>query len=507
MADAPTLTRLVRVDLFEDRATVLRALPLPAAPGRHTLRVAGVSALAREASLGFAERPGLLVESARVERRLLSRAQADPALAAELHRQKTTLESQLTALRSAQQRAQERARRAEAWADSARSWAGLALVRQDDPLGWVQALRGLSGEQSQALTEALELQRQVADLQADLRALEARLALARQGRVGLEGTLYIQLLNEAGGGELELRYTVPCALWRPVHRALLSGAQVQWEVCAMAWNSTGEDWSGAPARFSTARPGDQPSPPTLAEDLVYTQPRNKQIQVETREEVVQVAREGKARSTEEALGVDDGGEVRVYDAPTPLDLASDGRPVLVPLERFATPAQPTWQCFPEKDSRLALRTRQVNAGRRPLLAGPVLLSTPTGAVGRGRVGLVPPGEPFELGWGTHDRARITRRQDIERSTTRLIGTQHLAFTLTLKVVNLGGEPLDLRVIERVPVSELKEVRVGAPVADPPVEGPDADGFCRWSLRLGPQERRELKLSYTIEAPASVTLPW
>lgn len=503
---AEILTKLVRVDLFEDRATVVRELELPSAPGRHNLEIRGLSPLVAEARLSFAERAGLTVESARVERMLVSRDTADPALAQELAAQERALSQQVAGLRAQLRRVQERRARAAAWASSAQEWAGHALLRQDDPAAWVQALRGLSEEEARAVEEEVALEAAVGRADTEHAQVAGRLAFSRQGRPTAQATLHLQVLSEAGG-RLELRYTVPCALWRPVHRAALRERQVDWEVCAMAWNLTGEDWLDAPLRFSTARPGDTPAPPQLTEDRVGAQPRDRQIQAEVREEAVQVAREGQARPSEVNLGVDDGGEVRLYDAPGATRLPSDGLPVLVPLERWSAPAEPSWQATPEKDARVALRSRQLNTSRRPLLAGPVYLTRGDSAVGRGRVALVPPGEPFELGWGSHDSVRITRRQDIERSTARLTGTQTLSFKVGLRVNNLGAEPVEVQVRERLPVSELKEVTVSAPTAKTPFTGPDADGFVRWTLTLGPRERRDLLLEYSLEANSRVTLPW
>jgi uncharacterized protein (TIGR02231 family) len=495
------------VELFEDRASVTRRVALPG-PGRHVVAIEGISPLVSEHALEFA---GAVVEEAWVARERISRADADPTLARDLEAICEALRRPARAAEDAARRAEERVARLSTAERSTLAWLPRGLAG-DAAEAWLDALRVLGDGRVEAVQASLDRQLDVELRREELRQAEARLDEARVGTATWRARLGLRILVGAGQTELRVRYTIPCALWRPLHRAVLRPPEaggpwrVAWEVGAMAWNATGEDWTRVALVCSTARPGGFATPPVLTDDLVHPRKREREVVVEAREEVVQVARDGEAapRATE-LPGVDDGGEPRTFTAPAPVDLPSDGNPVHVRLEDWESDAQVGWLAHPERSSQFVLRSRQVNLGSRPLLAGPVeLLRAGDGgqhAVGRGRVGLVPSGEPFALGWGSHDAVRVTRRADHKADRSLVRGYQTHRFAVTLRVAHLGDEPVTVELRERIPVSEIADVRVTAS------EVADADGLCTWRLDLAPRATRTLVLNYTVEAPASVRLPW
>ncbi|MCB9746104.1 MAG: mucoidy inhibitor MuiA family protein [Alphaproteobacteria bacterium] len=508
MAENTTLGVLRRVELFEDRAAVRRELPLPAEGGRVTLRVGPLSPLIREEALALIEQVGVELESMEVTRELLTPEDADPERVAALRERRDSLERAGRASSAGRARARDVSARADKVVRSAREWAHQALLQAEDVEAWAGELAALEDR-----SVSLELQRLRAELdteseQHELVFAERALVLARGGRHRRRAFLEIKLLLQPNCAPLTLSYSLPCALWRPVHEAALQGETLRWQLGAMAWNATGEDWEGAELVFSTERPGDSPSPPELSSDVLIARRRGETIEVEAREESVQVARQGQTKASQEMMGVDDGGEVRVYVAPGQPRLPSTGRPVHVPLSAWSSPASLSWLACPELSGLAILRSRQPNAGSAPLLAGPVVLRRDGGHVGRAQVKLIPPGEPFDLGWGSHDDLVLTRRQEQESSTTRITGTQRREFKVFIRVCNLGDEALTLEVKERLPVSELKEVEVSAPKASPALEsGPDKDGFVLWRLALKPGADEALELSYSVEASSKVRLPW
>lgn len=505
MAEILSPTTLVQVELFEDRAAITRRVVLPEAPGRYELVIDGLSPLLREAGLSFpdAEAP-VTVESVSVTRWLEQErvgAEEEDSLRAE----ERALQAALVAQAMTRRRAQERADRAEARMKAGASWLNEALHDGASVEALLQSV-----QESAAACETLRLKAQAEghkeeDTLNALAEAQRRIKAALNGRSRLRGRLCLGVLSR-GPGALTIRYVVPCALWRPAHRATLLGERLVWEIGAYAWNTTGEDWLAAPLRLSTARPGERATPPSLSDDVLSAKPRGAVV-VEARDETIQLARQGDAVKRSEGLGVDDGGEVRVYDAPEPCDLRSDGRPVTLALETFTTTAQRRWVAMPERSPQLYLRTRQQNLSRRPLLAGPVRLIRDGAAVGQVPLSLVPAGEPFDLGWGGHDAVRVTRDVTREAETSRFTGAQTVKFKVTLRLSHFGAEALSLDVRERVPVSELKEVKVSGVVGAPALDELDRDGFARFGLTLQPGELRTLTLSYTVEAPGSVTLPW
>jgi uncharacterized protein (TIGR02231 family) len=526
--------RVVRVELFEDRAAVTRELTLPS-PGRHRLRIGPVSPVVSERGITF---PGIssgeeasgvraTLEEVRVERVRTTRVDADPAEIARLQAAWREAQDEATALADAHRRATERVGRAVAAVEAAREATPRALLELEAPVAWVEAVTELAEAVAEARQDELARRSALARHQEEVSRLHSQLEAARRGRPVVRAFVVLSLLAEEAG-PLQLRYVVPCAVWRPSHRASLvtdlASPRIAWELTAVCWNATGEDWTGVALECSTARPGDLAEPPELEDDPIDVQRRDREVVVEARDEQIQVARERGARAHPGSShpggphpgvfvggphpGVDDGGEPRTFRAEAPVTLPSDGRPVTVRLDRWEAEATARWLALPEQAGAAVMRTVQRNGGTRPILAGPIELVRDGMALGRGRVPLVAPGEPFPLGFGTHDGLRIRRKREQRSDRTAITGRQWRTIEVEVQVSHLGAEPCRLEVRERVPTSELKEVRVSAPTAEPALDAPmDDDGFVRWTLELAPGEQRTLKLSYTVDAAPNVQLPF
>jgi uncharacterized protein (TIGR02231 family) len=227
--------------------------------------------------------------------------------------------------------------------------------------------------------------------------------------------------------------------------------------------------------------------------------------VEAREQTVAVAGLDRgARAVEEMPGVDDGGEALTFEASHPATIPSDGQPVRVEVSRAALDCVVDCVVYPEKGAVPHVRATATLKGRTPLLAGPVSVVRGTELVGRGQTGFVAPGEPFEVGFGVEDGLRVRRQAEDRRETEW--GTQRRTRTVRVYVSNLGGAPKALKVVERVPVSELKDLTVTVlELSGGRLD--DADGTVRWSLELSPGGTQTLTLSYRLEAPTRVQLPW
>lgn len=502
-----------RVELFEDRVAVTRHVALPG-PGRHRIRVPDVSPLVNARHLVFVQE-GVVVEEASVDRWRVLRSEADPEHVRALRDRRDALAAIVAEATQSASRASERAVHAGAVVDSAIAMLPRLLV-DDDPVASLDAVRAVVEARTSAQRGAHGPRAVLDDAVREHAEVSARLAAAESGTSTWKADLVVRVVV-ASASELVVRYTIPCAVWRPSHRAILrSGAgkhRVAWEVGGTAWNATGEDWRGVELVCSTARPGENAEPPILEDDVVASRRKDSQVVVSVREEVVNAARVGDARRATDVPGVEDGGEPRTYTAPHPVDLPSDGRPIAVPLEVWEVDAHAAWIAHPERSAQIALRTRQVNGGARPLLGGPVNLvrELPNGvlvAVGRGKVGYVAPGEPFHLGWGSHDAVRVTRKAERSVERTRITGWQTWKFEVALRIANLGSETVVVELRERIPVSEFADVKVSAPRATPaPDGGPDADGILTWHIASDRGGTHEIKVEFTVEAPSNVALPF
>lgn len=523
-----------RVTFFEDRAEVTRKARAKLPAGVSWVALGGVSAAVDDPSVVA----GIRGEGARVvAARVVRQVRQDPALT----------ESEITAIEAAEAAARRTRQDAERAPSRARSYEARCAALCETWLMRVQQVpRAQPGSRSrpeaqpqaeaqtpswrtaygvldQALRAALD---QVSAATEALRAAteeEARASLRLQEGRRLvprhETAVEVQVEAAAPGEvEIDLTYRVPAALWRPEHLAQLvpradgKGHELILRTLAVAWQHTGEDWRAVPCRFSTARPAQSASPPLLSDDVLFsrkkTDAERRVVQVEAREQAIAVAGLDRGtRAVEEMPGVEDGGEPLWFSATRPADLPSDGQPVRVEIGEVRLPCEVDLVAYPEQTAAVHVRATASLTAPVPLLAGPVRLLRGSELVGRGRVAFVARGEPFELGFGVDDGLRVRRATEESRDTS-LLGTQKVTRTVRLYVSNLSGSARRLLVTERVPVSEIEDLKVvivatnGADRAR--IE--ERDGFVRFELSLDGGKARELTLTYRLEAAARVSLP-
>jgi uncharacterized protein (TIGR02231 family) len=507
VAELVAATRVARVVLFEDRVQVERVVDLPSEAGVHTLTLSGLSPLLQPHAV-VCLATSAAVEEVRVERHAVAREIADEGRAADVRAALHHVEDRVTREQASHARRTLADSQAASSLAAAAAWMPRALIASDEPAEWAGALRELAETWERARMAQVEGKLLGKRLEDERAFWNAQLQAARRGIRTVEAKVIVRVQVRDATATLRLRYTIPCAVWRPVHRATLSDDSIAWELGAMCWNATGEDWTGVELSCSTARPGDDARPPTLSDDRLSTVRRGKEVVLETRDEDIALARPAGSARAEGVPGVDDGGEVRAFTAEHPVDLASTGRPIHIPLSTWSGAASVDAICMPELAADVVRRSRQTNGSSHPLLAGPVRLFGASGALGTTRIAFVAPGSPFELGWGSQDGLRVTRTSKRKLDTAALSGRKTLTFTIKLRVSNLSDAPATFTVRERVPVSELESVVVATPQASPPLgSGPDRDGFCEWAVTLAPGATKRLRFAYTVTAPRRVTLPF
>lgn len=499
------LTLPVReVTLLEDRAQVTRlgSIELPA--GSHRLRVPDVTPLAVDRSLLPKASVGR-VDDVRVVRSRRVGAIERPERLRELAVERD-------ALVIAESRAQAEQTRLHGVRDRAQRVVGLLLQAIQRELPWAEAPRPEDGPRlAEAFAEVRRLDVAIAAAEEALRQATMKKQVAERNlreRAPSDGGMTAELLvfvtlEQPAKVELSIGYLVPCALWRPAHRATLRGARLQFECEAAVWQATGEDWTDVQLCCSTARPAQLAEPPLLSDEWLEVKRREeKKIEIAIREQKIESTGEGAAPDAE-LPGVDDGGETRLLCAPTPCSIASDGRLRRVPLFSFEADADVRRIARPERGQLVHLQARLPNASQSPILAGPVELVREAGAAGRAEVGFVAAGEKFLLGFGGDGALRVHRSVKEKTETATLTGKRTIDRTVEVKLSNLDATAVKFRVEERVPVSELEAVTVKVLDATSPPAQPDPDGIVGWEVELPAHGHRTLQLAYRLVATSDV----
>jgi uncharacterized protein (TIGR02231 family) len=519
--DGPPQTEIdstaVRVTFFEDRAEVLRRSQVSVERGVSRVRLRGVSTMVDDPSLLANVRGApARVLMARVHRQLRQVPVGDDReLQASEADQRSARSRRITAERTVEARNNHELRVTALLSSWLEALQRVPRAAAQGLESWRSAHDELHAAQVQAIEDLAAAQRELAAAQLDEKRADLRYQQARRMRPRYEAQVELQI-EAATAGELliELTYRVPCALWRPEHLCRLlqteGGPQLAITTYAVVWQRTGEEWPAVSCRFSTARPAQSATAPLLTEDPLRlrkrTESERRHIMVEAREQaILSAGLQRGERAVEEMPGVDDGGEPLSLEAARPHDLPSTGQPIRVEVGQLILPCTVERVAMPERSIAAHYRATATLSGSRPILAGPVTVLRGGELCGRGRIGFVGRGEPFEIGLGSDDGVRVRRKIEEQRETATLSGAQRIFRTVRLYVSNLSGTSRRVLLIERVPISEIADVEVTLTQTSGMKYDP-RDGFASFEVELAPRATREVQFSYRMEAAARVLLP-
>lgn len=509
---------IVTVVVLEDRAAVTRRGSVDVPAGEGTLRLEGVAPVLANKTVTARILSGeATIRDLRVRR-------AERIVDAALPEEKRRLADELVALEElAERRRRELALLEEEDAALART-EQLSMREMGEDVAWdrLDADRWRSSL-NRLVRARVELAERVTRGESDLEEID-REAARKRARVAAEPASRMDAWIEIDTGaaldatcEIELSYVVPGACWRPQHTATLLAAdpakpRVSFAALGTVWQNTGEDWVDVRLALSTERPSLGADPPILEADVLDVVPRSQTVHVEVRDQIIEAGSLGVADARGGAgkppglPGIDDGGDARHIPSPHPQTIPSDGRPHRVPLFSFESDAKLELVATAELVAAVFERTEIENRAEHPVLAGPVDLVKRGGPYGVTTTGYAAPGERFALGWGPDASLRVQRTVERLPSESTLLGNWTTETTdVEVRVSNLGAEPKRVRVVERVPVSEIEKVVVSVHEKETTDRrAPDGNGFVTWTVDLKGHARTKLKLRTSIKRHADVT---
>jgi uncharacterized protein (TIGR02231 family) len=127
-------------------------------------------------------------------------------------------------------------------------------------------------------------------------------------------------------------------------------------------------------------------------------------------------------------------------------------------------------------------------------------------VGNGRLPLLAPGEEHELGFGVDDSIRVRHTiAEEKRGETGIISTSKTddrSYRITVK--NLHARPIQLSVLDQIPVSQNAEIKVDLTGKTAPSrrDVDDKRGVLAWDMQLAPDEERVIDFGYRTTWPAA-----
>lgn len=400
-----------------------------------------------------------------------------------------------------------------------------AVWGQIDPKTWREQISTLFKQLRDLHTEILNNSHTQEDLQEKINRLITKAeALSRPDTIYTARIEADLMIPQTGEYEIAFDYVVPNAIWRPWHQARLlpeertedlttNRSKLSFRMDGCVWQCTGEDWQNVDLVFSTARASLGTEPPLLTDEQLNVKEKSKQINIQLREQKIQTTGLGtgatpvsaEAPVTVTLPGVDDGGEVRNLRPTRKATIPSDGRPYRVPIFSFETEADIEYVLMPEVSCQVVLKSEQTNTAKLPILAGPVDLVRTSGFVGQTSMLFIAPGERFALGWGPDGAMRVQRTAAQKKEQDHLTKWNVVTKIVRLYLSNIGPESRIIKTTERLPVSELEQVKIEV-IAEQTTKGVqlDKNGFCTWNFSLSPYSQLTASLVYKISSAPEVT---
>jgi len=404
---------------------------------------------------------------------------------------------------------------------------------------WIKAgaeeLTALVAWAEKAHKEALAGRRAVEE---KLQALTENEALAHRKLAELtsaagrtEKDIEVELTAAAPGKyRIEVEYVTGGASWRPFYDLRADGDAKAIDVTYMGVvkQETGEDWEGVKLALSTARPELGARPPelvtlgvgmrrpvyydsysgsgrTLAGASAPSAPLAEAAPASTPEEPKFVA--GLVQEAE----VEARGATVAFQIPSKETIPSDGKDKRTTIGKSSWKTDNRYVTVPKLSPFAYLKSNVTNGFAYPLLAGEANVFFGPDYVGKSRVDLVPAGEKLDVYLGVDERVAVERKTEKRFRDTKGIFTTDVRerFEIKIPIKNSRDVPIQITVIDQVPVSRDEDVRIedaswSPEVVKDPKDEKDAKlaltGERRWEITVPAKGEAAVALKYTVRFP-------
>jgi uncharacterized protein (TIGR02231 family) len=345
-------------------------------------------------------------------------------------------------------------------------------------------------------------------------------------------------LRGQGQAIVILTYLLAGASWEPAHelRAEEKGEQVNISSYAVVRQTTGEDWGIAKLSFSTQNLSRTARIPEL-DTLLVGQGRKAPVQILQQQEDTYQQAFGNYKSQNRLwysnnpvanqqiairnLDFNDAIQQKAvrtfaklserattahFHALAAKAVPTDGQPVRLPIGELILSRNERIVAAPEASLNAARVFELNNKSGQALLPGKVTLYLGANFLGSTAIDFVGPGEEFSLYAGVEDQVKVSRvldRSKSEKRKTSFSSKTELQASWIIEVENLADAVKNVRLADRIPVSQTDEVKVRSVKISPKIT-PDEKGLFSWDIALAPKEKRMLRVEYVVQYPSDYT---
>jgi uncharacterized protein (TIGR02231 family) len=519
--------KLTAATVYMDRATLTRQAVIDVPAGSHTVVFEGLSADMMTDSLRAEGSALAKVTFGALSHRLVTGSDLIAPKEKELNDQLLILQDQRRGIEAEKQALSEKQNFLTNLSQQAgeRTRENISDVNLK-PEQWTLAAKTVYGEMADTLKAIIAQDAALRDLDNQIIKIQTELNQLRTGQRNAYAVSIPLEVPTPTRLTVDLSYQIPGATWAPLYDARLDTKTGKLDLIqyGSVRQNSGEDWSGISLTLSTAQPQRGTGLPDLTPfwiSLYDMQPQMlgsmRMNKVASMEMAADAAVAGVMAPAPAAMPMEEkaefvtatietGGFVSEYRIPGPSTVKADGTESKLMVGRFDTDSKMKVQIKPQMSTDAYLVAAAKLKGESPVLPGLVNLFRDGAYVGQNSLPLLRPGEDQDLAFGVDDQISVKRKvlKD-ERSEAGVINRDSVIEKhFVTEIQNLHTMKVDVSVLETVPASQDKQIRVEI-LPDQTTAGYKKDvrhvtGLLEWALALDPKQKSDLKLGWKVSWP-------
>ncbi|HOY48302.1 MAG TPA: DUF4139 domain-containing protein, partial [Flavobacteriales bacterium] len=327
------------------------------------------------------------------------------------------------------------------------------------------------------------------------------------------------------GGSLTIRptYLVNNASWSPMYdiKVINTAQPVNILYKAKIVQNTGFEWKDCKVTISTANPSvnnDRPiMNPRYIDYYVYrvqsTVPLSAGISMNMMQINSPVRKDAQDKEQEDSFVDAFDYNAEVSESEINVEFAidarqtikSDGKEHICAIQSYTVPATYKYHTVPKLEQAAFLLAKITDYGKYNMLSGPANIFFDDMYIGQTHLNPKVSSDTLLVSLGRDERIVVKRIRVLDKNSKRFIAdSQKDVYTWETIIRNNKGTPIDIEVLDQVPLSRRDEIKVelndkqGA-------EYTEEFGKLFWNYTVKPNDSKKIRFSYTVEYPKGKTV--
>jgi uncharacterized protein (TIGR02231 family) len=327
------------------------------------------------------------------------------------------------------------------------------------------------------------------------------------------------------GGSLTIRptYLVNNASWSPMYdiKVINTAQPVNILYKAKIVQNTGFEWKDCKVTISTANPSvnnDRPIlNPRYIDYYVYrvqsTVPLSAGISMNMMQINSPVRKDAQDKEQEDSFVDAFDYNAEVSESEVNVEFAidarqtiqSDGKEHICAIQSYTVPATYKYHTVPKLEQAAFLLAKITDYGKYNMLAGPANIFFDDMYIGQTHLNPKVSSDTLLVSLGRDERIVVKRIRVLDKNSKRFIAdSQKDVYTWETIIRNNKGTPIDIEVLDQVPLSRRDEIKVEL-TDKQGAEYTEEFGKLFWNYTVKPNDSKKIRFSYTVEYPKGKTV--